>query len=105
MVMNLASCDFSKSRKTLSILFQFNWLYYPFLAWHEKFTFVCFVEMGWLPIQILDSFRFSPIYELSVQMAYPTRIIKEDICFVEIGWFPIRILDNFRFSPIYELSV
>ena len=61
--------------------------------------------MGWFPIRILDNFRFSPIYELSVQMAYPMRILEEDICFVEMGWFPILILDNFRFSPIYELSV
>ena len=39
---------------------------------------ICFVEMGWFPIQILDNFRFSPIYELSVQMAYPMRIIEEN---------------------------
>ena len=61
--------------------------------------------MGWFPIRILDNFRFSPIYELSVKIGYPMRIIEEDICFVEIGWFPIRILENFRFSLIYELSV
>ena len=91
--------------KNLPILFQFNWLYYPFWAWHEIFTFVCFVEVGWFPIRILDNFRFSPIFELSVQMAYPMRILQEDICFVEMGWFPNRILDKFRFSPNFELSV
>ena len=26
----------------------------------------------------MDEFRFSPIFELSVQMAYPIRIIEED---------------------------
>ena len=61
--------------------------------------------MGWFPIRILYEFRFSPIFELLVQMAYPMRILEEDICFVEMGWFPIRILDEFRFSPIFELSV
>ena len=61
--------------------------------------------MGWFPIRILDNFRFSPIFESSVQMDYPMRILEEDICFVEMGWFPNGILDKFRFSPNFELSV
>ena len=87
--------------------FYFNFeLFVPLLGltWNIEVYF-CFVETGWFPIRILDTYIFSPIYELLVQMAYPMKIIEEDICFVEIGWFPIRILDNFRFSLIYELSV
>ena len=61
--------------------------------------------MGWFPIQILDKFRFCLIFELSAQMAYPMRIIEEDICFVELGWYQNRILDKFIFSPNFELSV
>ena len=51
------------------------------------------------PIRILDEFRFSPIFELSVQMDYPTRILEENICF---GLIPksdfglIQIQSKFR---------
>ena len=61
--------------------------------------------MGWFQIQVSYEFRFSPIFELSVQMAYPMRILEEDICFIKMGWFPNRILYSFRFSPNFELSV
>ena len=40
--------------------------------------YICFVEMGWFPNRILDKFRFSPNFELSVQMAYPMRFLEED---------------------------
>ena len=38
------------------------------LTWNIELSF-CFVKMGWFPIRISDTFRFSPIYELSAQMA------------------------------------
>ena len=44
--------------------------------------------MGWSPIRILDNFKFSPIFELSVQMAYPMKTLEEDICFVQNGLIP-----------------
>ena len=78
---------------------------YPFWAWNEIFTVVCFVGIGWFSIRILDNFRFSPIFELSVQTAYPMRILEENICFVEMGWLPNQILVKLRFSPDFELSV
>ena len=34
--------------------------------------------MGSFPIRVLDEFRFGPICELSVQMAYPIIILEED---------------------------
>ena len=34
--------------------------------------------MGWFPIRILEEFRFIPIIELSVQMAYPMRMLEKD---------------------------
>ena len=76
--MNLSSCDFAMPQKTFPVLFQFNLLYYLFWARHEMFTFVCFVEMGWFPIQILDKFRFSPNFNISVQIAYPMIFLEED---------------------------
>ena len=39
---------------------------------------ICFIEMGWFPNRILNKFRFSPNFQLTVQMAYPMRILKED---------------------------
>ena len=79
---------------------------YPFWAWNEIKSFCfCFVEMGWFPVRIswttlfsvqiwinqskwlkwadsqfgiLDTLRFSPIYELSVRMDYPMRSLEND---------------------------
>ena len=34
--------------------------------------------MGSFQIRVLDEFRFNPIFELSVQMAYPMIILEED---------------------------
>ena len=48
---------------------------YPMIIIKED---ICFVEMCWFPNRILDKFRFSPNFELSVQMAYPMRILEED---------------------------
>ena len=47
------------------------------LTWNIELSFY-FVEMGWFPIRISDTFRFSPIYDLSVQMVYPMRTLEED---------------------------
>ena len=84
--MNLASCDFARFPKNLAN-FYFDSIDCTTPSGPDmKYSiFVCFVEMGWFPIQILDNFRFSPIYELSVQIAYQMRIIEEDIYFVKMG--------------------
>ena len=87
----------STSRGIYSIFFQpinisISNCLYPFWVWHEIFTLV--------PNRIFDLLRFvSPIYKLTVQMAYPMRTLEEDICFVEMGWFPNWILVKFRFCP------
>ena len=37
-----------------------------------------FIEMGRFQNRVLVKFRFSPNFELSIQMAYPMRTLEED---------------------------
>ena len=44
---------------------------------NSDFGHVEMVGMGWFPIQISDTFKSSPIYELSVQIDYPMRSLEK----------------------------
>ena len=87
-----------------NLYFNFE-LFVPFLGltWNIELSF-CFFEMGWFPIRISDTFRFSPIYGLSVQMVemgwFPIQNFGFKVVqMVEMGWFPIR-----NFWTTYEIS-
>ena len=91
--MNLASCDFFPFSEKFDQFYSNSidcttpsgpdmkysiWIFNTFRFTLNFDYSVQMVEMGWFPIRILDDFIFSPIYELSVQMAYPTRSLERD---------------------------
>ena len=87
--MNLANCVFNQlifqfqivctpsgpdiKYLLLSVLSKMGWFPIRIFGQNKQKWIV-----GWFPIRIFDKFTFSPIYELSVQMAYPMLILEED---------------------------